>query len=84
MWPSIDFHLHTMSLNSRDKTWWIPGLPFAVGGPSKKVNGELSSILDSMDLENVPSSCQISIKEFSSPTGSSSPGEAGTLIGQAT
>src|SRR5437667_534378 len=27
-----------MSLNTRARTWWAPGLPLAVGGPSKKTN----------------------------------------------
>ena len=26
------------SLNARASAWWMPGLPFAVGGPSKKTN----------------------------------------------
>jgi hypothetical protein len=48
------------------------------------VNGDLRPLLDSIDFEKVPSSFQISIKELSRATGSSSPGETGTLIGQAT
>jgi hypothetical protein len=27
-------YLLTLSFNVRAKTWWMPGLPFAVGGPS--------------------------------------------------
>lgn len=58
----------------------MPGLPLAVGGPSRNVNGESFSLLDSIDSENVDSSSQIFIRELSSETGSSSPGDEGTVI----
>ena len=73
-----------MSLNSLDNTWCIPGLPFAVGGPSRNVNVDSSFLRDSMDLGKVPSSFHFFIRELSSITGSKPPGETGTLIGQAT
>ena len=53
----------------------------AVGGPSRNVNGEAYSLLDSIDSENVDSFSQASMRELSSETGSSSPGDEGTVIG---
>ncbi len=62
----------------------MPGLPFAVGGPSRNVNGLPASLRASIELEKVPSSPQSSIKEFSRDTGSRSPAGFGTPIGNAT
>src|SRR3954471_10940858 len=32
-----------MSLNARERTWWTPGRPLAVGGPSQKTHGSAPS-----------------------------------------
>ena len=84
MWPSIVFQRQTMSLNRREITWWIPGLPFAVGGPSRKVKGDAPSRRASMLWANVFSSLQACIRAVSRATGSSSPAGFGTTIGRAT
>ena len=44
------------------------------------MNGESFSLLDSIDWENVDSFSQTSMSELSSETGSSSPGDEGTVI----
>src|ERR1700712_5784196 len=36
-----------MSLNARARTWWTPGLPLAVGGPSQKTQRSAPSRLRS-------------------------------------
>ena len=82
--PSMVFHRHTMSLNSLEMTWWIPGRPFAVGGPSRKVKGLAPSRRASIVASKVPSSLQVSIKVLSKATGSRSPAGLGTPIGPAT
>ena len=45
------------------------------------MNGEAFSLLDSIDRENVDSFSQTPMSELSSETGSSSPGDEGTVIG---
>src|SRR5574338_1707581 len=45
------------SLMVRETTWWMPGRPFAVGGPSKNTNG-LPSRVASMVCRNRPSAAQ--------------------------
>ena len=73
-----------MSLNRREITWWIPGFPFAVGGPSRKVNGVAPSRRASMLWANVFSSLQICIRLVSRETGSRSPAGLGAAIESST
>ena len=62
----------------------MPGFPFAVGGPSRNVNGDPLALLSSIDLRNVPSESHNSINAVSRATGSSSPGVGGTTMRAAT
>ena len=46
--PWADRKRQIRSFRVREKTWWIPGRPFAVGGPSKKTKGGLPFVRSSV------------------------------------
>jgi hypothetical protein len=75
----MDFHRQTRSLYALATTWWIPGLPFAVGGPSKKMKGA-PSLLESIEFWNAFSSLHVFSKAVSRETASSSPAGFGLAM----
>ena len=51
--PLRVFYLQNISFIVRDITWWIPGIPFADGGPSKKTNLCLEDLVSMLFLKEL-------------------------------